>query len=624
MKEKLAIFKQRQIQFTIFSGILIIIGAFLAHHHQSTAIFCYLLAFIIGGYFQAIEGIQDICFNRHLNVDVLMMIAAIGASIIGHWLEGALLIFIFSLSGALEEFAINKSQTAITELLTMQPQTANRYTEGNIEEVTIQELQIGDHVLIRKGEAVPIDGKIIDGTSLFDESMISGEAIPAQKTIDDQIYAGTINTAQPCIIVVTKRSDETIFSNIVRLVEEAKQQPTKTATFINKIEDYYVKAVLLLVPACMLFFYFGLGWTGEEAFYRGMVLLTVASPCALVASATPAVLASLSNGAKRGILFKSGPYIEQFSQLEAIVFDKTGTLTEGNPSVIDCATVLDHSVEFHTVIHAMEKTSTHPLAKAIVQYTADKQLSTDLSLENFDEQIGYGLTATHQGSTWKIGKLEWMDQPLTADHPLYAQIRQHQKKGNTLLLVQKEHEIIGYYALFDTLKSDSKEIIRYFHQQGIHTIMMTGDSKQNAQIISQELQLKEYYADCLPEDKAELILKLKKQYSFVTMVGDGINDAPALANATLGIAIGQGTAIAIEVSDVVLMKNKLSLLQYGHQLSQKMKRIITQNIFFSLSVICLLIAANVLQLITLPLGVIGHEGSTILVILNGLRLLKKL
>lgn len=619
------ILEQKQIRYTITCGTLIILGLAASFHGLNpVSVICYLVAFLIGGFHSAVEGIQETFQEQHLNVDLLMVLAAIGASIIGYWLEGALLIFIFSLSGALEEYAMAKSQKSMTELLNLQPKTATRIRDGHYETVDVEDLVINDVIFIKKGEAVPMDAILTDGESLFDESMINGEPLPANKKVGEEIFAGSINLHQSCTATVHKNADETVMASIIRLVEEAQEQETKTSSFLNKIEDQYVKFVLVFVPLAIAFFYFGFQWSWQESFYRGMILLTVMSPCALVASASPAILASLSNAAKQGILLKGGESLEQLSSIQSIVLDKTGTLTKGKPTVQHAVIVNENEEEVHAMMYEMEIRSTHPLGKSITTYTQAYKNSDSITFDSFEEVIGNGLVATAQGSTWKIGKLSWIDAEWKQHTSLATEIEKHLEQGEIVLAIEKNNQLIGFYAISDEIKESSQSVLHYFNDENIQTIMMTGDAEATAAAVAKQLEISDYQANCLPEDKAAYVKNLSEKGVSVAMVGDGINDAPALANATVGIAIGEGTALAIEASDIVLLKNNLLLIKYGHELSKKMKRIILQNIVFSLSVITILILANVFQFINLPLGVIGHEGSTILVILNGLRLLKKI
>ncbi|ALV21730.1 heavy metal translocating P-type ATPase [Carnobacterium antarcticum] len=607
---------------TILSGLLIALGLFLSvKANYEAAALIYILSFMIGGFYQAKEGLKNTVENKQLNVDILMILAAIGASIIGFWMEGALLIFIFSLSGSLEVYATNKSTKAITDLINLTPETAHLvHKDGSITEVPTASLSIGDQLMIPKGANIPIDGVLLTKNGLIDESAISGEAIPIEKTDGDELIGGTINLSEAIMMQVTKDSSDTLFAKVLRMVDEAQSTPSKTATMIEAIENKYVLIVLIFVPVMIAIFYFVLQWDWNESFYRGMVLLTVASPCALVASAAPATLAAISNGARKGILFKGGSYLENFGQINAIAFDKTGTLTEGKPVVTDtCFKSGENEQTIMSICAALEKTSTHPIAKAIVQ-AFSKSSHTSLLIENINDHTGYGLTGTALGSEWRIGKKEYIVNE--ADSPFIRHADKIQKEGKTVIYVSRDGQVVAYFGLLDMPKKDAQSMVAYFKAHGIHTVMITGDNSATGETIGQMLGVDEVKANCLPHEKAELIMQLKKQYGTIAMVGDGINDAPALANASIGIAMGAGTDIAIDVADVVLMKDDLNQLPASFRLSNQLKKITLQNIIFAITVIVLLILSNLFQVITLPLGVIGHEGSTLLVILNGLRLLR--
>lgn len=580
----------------------------------------FILAILFGGFKQTKEGIIDTIENKHLNVDLLMALAAIGACIIGNWFEGAMLTFIFCLSGALEEYATNKSKKEISNLINLQPETALKIMpNGQTKELPVNELEINDQLLVPKGAGVPIDGRMLEGNSSIDEAAVSGESIPVEKQSGDELFGGTINLGESFTMQVTKDSEDTLFAKIIRLVNEAQNTPSQTASFINRIENVYVKAVLVIIPLMILIPYLFLGWTWDESFYRGMVLLVVASPCALVASATPATLAAISNGARNGVLFKGGVYLENLAELRAIAFDKTGTLTEGRPTVTD-AVFLTENKEGLDILLSMEQKSTHPLAQAIMSYFKDDSvpLVDDITVKNI---VGFGMESFIAGTTWRIGKQSFAETAPFSDE-MIQQIEALHDEGKTVIYLFKDNQLAAYFGLLDLPKPEAERVLAYFSENDIHTTMITGDHLKTAEAVGKSLPINEIHANCLPEDKTRLIKEQKEAYGINGMVGDGINDAPALANAAIGVAMGEGTDVAMDVADVVLMKNDLEKLQMSHLLSKKLKRIVTQNITFSAVVILLLILSNLFQVINLPLGVIGHEGSTILVILNGLRLLR--
>ena len=620
------LFKNKAMIATTISGILIILGIVLQWQNLDTAAaIIFVLSFIIGGFKQAKEGFIDTFENKHLNVDILMVLAAVGASLIGYWMEGALLIFIFSLSGSLEEYATEKSTQAITALMNIVPEIAKRINpDGSIEDVAVKDLKVGDTLLVPKGASIPIDGTIASGQGLIDEAAISGESVPVEKTVGDDIFGSTINLSEALTMTVSKESKDTLFAKIIRMVEEAQKTPSKTASFINRIENTYVKIVLIFVPVMIAVFYFLLDWGWNESFYRGMVLLTVASPCALVASATPAVLSAISNAAKRGILFKGGIAIENFSAMDCIAFDKTGTLTEGKPVVTE-ASYLTGTDEKHimSVVYALEHSSTHPIASALVQHLDTKEYEKS-QMDSIQDLTGFGLAGEAFGSYWKIGKKTFVVTDELNEPPFVKEAFALQNEGKTVIYVSQDDKVVAYYALLDTPKSEAKDMIAFFKANGVHTIMITGDNEATGQTIGKQLGVDEIRANCLPEDKTTILKDLQAKYKLVGMVGDGVNDAPALANADIGIAMGEGTDIAMETADVVLMKSELDKLEYSYGLSKKLKKITMQNIIFSITVILILILSNLFQLINLPLGVVGHEGSTILVIMNSLRLLAKI
>ncbi|MBO8177934.1 MAG: cadmium-translocating P-type ATPase [Bacillus sp. (in: Bacteria)] len=607
----------------IVSGILIFFGWLYSKPEMTgISITFYILAYIIGGFAKAKEGIEETIENKELNVEMLMVLAAIGAAIIGYWTEGAMLIFIFAMSGALETYTSNKSHKEISALMELQPEEALRITDGKEEKVHVSKLTVGDLILVKPGERVPADGIIIKGETTIDESAITGESMPVQKEMDSEVFAGTVNINGSITIQVTKPSSETLFQKIIQLVQSAQSEKSPSQLFIEKFEGQYVKIVLLVVFVMMFLPHYLLGWSWTDTFYRAMILLVVASPCALVASIMPATLSAISNGARHGILFKGGVHLENLSHIRAIAFDKTGTLTKGKPMVTDVI-VRDDLNEEETMqtIASIENHSNHPLAQAIVQYVKKKGIATFIEPEQVKDVSGWGIESTINGVHWKVGKAEFVGNEQAY---AFADGRMHQlaAEGKSIVFAADDKGIAALIALKDVVRDDTIQAIQALKEHGIYTIMLTGDSETTAKAIAAESKVDDYLAECLPETKVEYVKKLKKKYGTVAMVGDGINDAPALAAANVGIAMGEGTDVALETADVVLMKNDLPRIAEAIRLSKRMNRIVKQNIVFSITVIMLLIASNFLQLIDLPFGVIGHEGSTILVILNSLRLLK--
>ncbi|MBM4764537.1 heavy metal translocating P-type ATPase [Bacillus sp. B15-48] len=606
----------------LFSGVLIALGWFLMNNERATAaVIVYITAYIIGGFAKAKEGIEDTIAKKELNVEILMILAAIGAAIIGYWAEGAILIFIFALSGALETYTMNKSHKEISALMDLQPEEALRVTKGIEEIVPVSQLMVGDLILIKPGERVPADGKIIEGQTNLDEAAITGESIPVSKSLNDEIFAGTVNLRGSITVEITKPTSETLFQKIINLVQTAQSEKSPSQQFIERFEGKYVKTVLIIVALMMVIPHYALGWTWTETFYRAMILLVVASPCALVASIMPATLSAISNGARHGILFKGGIHLENLGNLKAIAFDKTGTLTKGKPEVTDVHVREDlNRDDLLSHVASIEKYSNHPLASAIVRFVSPDGKGL-IKPENMEDIAGFGVQASINDIEWKVGKADFVGREAAGKFQNGIALRLAEQ-GKTVVFAKDEKGIAAVLALKDIVREETIKAINELKAQGIHTIMLTGDSDKTAKAIAAESSIDTYYAECLPETKVDEMKKLKEQFGTVAMVGDGINDAPALATASVGFAMGEGTDVALETADVVLMKNDLPRIAEAVKLSRKMNRIIKQNVVFSISVIMVLIASNFMQVLDLPLGVLGHEGSTILVILNGLRLLK--
>ncbi|MCD2138547.1 heavy metal translocating P-type ATPase [Salinicoccus halitifaciens] len=611
----------RELTNTVFSGILIVLGLiFTWNNMEAAASLIFIFAFLIGGYYSAKSGLIELLRDKHLNVDVLMILAAVGASLIGYWMEAALLIFIFSLAGSLEAMARERSRNAISELMNLTPEEARRYNaDGGIDVVPTKELKIGDILQVPRGATIPIDGTLAADFGVINEASVTGESVPVEKTRGAEVIGGTINEGELIDIEVSVEDEDTLFSKIVRLVDEAQSKPSRTAGFIEGIEDTYVKAVLLGVPLFILAVYIFLGWSMEESFYRGMVLLTVASPCALVASAAPATLSAISRAAKKGMVFKGGQAIDNVNQLKAIIFDKTGTLTVGKPEVVDAAYVNEDVRDMvDEVVKAAEFGSTHPIANAILRYLEE---TPKIEVDDIADITGKGFAVTHNGDVWKIGKRTYATENAGLSAAISHKTEMLEEQGNTVIFVSRNEEVLAYYSLEDRLKPESRMAIERLNNMGVQTIMVSGDNQRTAEYIAAKVGIKEVHANHMPDEKTERLEELREKYGTVGMVGDGINDAPALALADVGFAMGSGTDIAMEMADVVLVQDDLKQIPFALGLSRKMKNIIVFNIVFALSVVLLLIFANILQVINLPIGVLGHEGSTILVILNGLRLL---
>lgn len=601
---------------SLISGLFIGLG-FLFSQYETIL---FVTAFVVGGYAKAKEGITDLLFNKKLSVEILMILAATGSAIIGFWAEGAILIFIFALSGALETYSKNKSVQELSSLMELQPNEATLLTASGEKIVPVTSLKVNDTIFVKPGERVPADGNISEGRSSVDEAAITGESVPITKQLGDEVFAGTVNINGTLTITVTKAQQDTLFQRIITLVQQAQDEKSPTQQFIERFEGTYVKIVLIVVFFMLFIPHYAFGWTWQETWYRAMVLLVVASPCALVASITPATLSSLATAAKKGILVKGGNFFESLASLNSIAFDKTGTLTKGKHEVTDLLSRANLSEEHLLQAAAsIENHSTHPLAVAIVRYSETKNIEL-LPATQFADFAGKGVEAVVNGKKWRLGKRDFVASDTDTSFG-ENEASLFESEGKSVIFIGDEQGIAGLITVKDTIRDEANRAIKHLKENGIHTIMITGDGEGAAHAISKEAGLDHYLANTLPEDKLVEINKLKAKYDHVAMIGDGINDAPALATANIGIAMGGGSDIALETADVVLTKNNLMRIPEAINISKKMNRIVKQNIFFSIAVILVLIATNFMQIIDLPLGVIGHEGSTLLVILNGLRML---
>jgi len=623
-REKSHVFKRAnwhehiELIMALVSGVLIVLAYVSETQGSAPWLFIglYLTAYAVGGYAKAKEGITDTWETRSLNVELLMILAAIGAASIGYWMEGAILIFIFALSGALETYTMNKNERALESLMELQPERATRVLDnGELEVVHIDDLVVGDQIYVRPGKRIPVDGRILKGDASIEEAAITGESIPVDRHVGDDVFGSSVNLNGVLTIEVTKLATEPLFQKIIQMVQQAQEEKSPSAQFIDRYEGRYVQIVLASVTAIILLGPLLTSWSLETSIYRGMILLVVASPCALVAAITPAALAAIASSAKHGILFKGGAHVENLGRLKAIAFDKTGTLTIGKPLVTNELIATDQTqAGVYRIISLIEEHSTHPLAEALVAYTG----TFEGTMTNFKDVTGSGIEATIDGVTYRVGKQAFANR---SDHFYPSEINQLKQAGHTLVFVSDESRTLGAFALRDTLRPEAKLAIQRLNDLGITTVMITGDNEATARAIANEAGLSRYIAECLPAEKVDHVKALQAEFGKVGMIGDGINDAPALATSDVGIAMGEGTDAALETADVVLMKNDLVRLSAAIAQSRKLNRIVLQNVVFALAVILILIATNIFELLVMPFAVVGHEGSTILVILNGLRLL---
>ncbi|RIK32199.1 MAG: cadmium-translocating P-type ATPase [Chloroflexi bacterium] len=609
----------------------------------------FLVSYLTGGYVgtrTALEALRE----KRLDVNVLMIVAAIGAASIGYWAEGAMLLFLFSLSNTLQAFAMERSRNAIRALMKLRPNEAlRRAADGTEKIVPIEALQIGDMILVKPGERIAMDGRIEHGASAIDQSAITGESMPVERAPGDDVFAGSVNGQGALEIRVTRLAQDTTLARVIELVEQAQGRKAQTQRFLDEFEPKYAFGVIAFSLLTLVVSYFVMNMSWDASFYRAMTLLVVASPCALVISTPASILSAIANAARNGILFKGGSYLEQAASIQSIALDKTGTLTLGKPRVTDVVVAAkalgekwfdaaffeqlnpsgpstpERCTADELVLWAasVEKRSEHPLGDAIVAEAQQR----NLTLAQVDDLValsGLGVTGTVDGALIQIGNKRMMEAANQVwPEPLRRRARDLESEGKTVIGISRNNHPIGFIAVADTLRPQARQALDTLRARGIHRIiMLTGDTRRVAESIARQVGIDEFYADLLPQDKVTLVERFAKQNA-TAMVGDGVNDAPALAVSHLGVAMGAiGSDVALETADVVLMRDDLMRLPYLIDLARRARRIVWQNIAFSLTVIVVLILSVFAITLPLPLGVVGHEGSTLLVVLNGLRLLR--
>ncbi|NPA93434.1 MAG: cadmium-translocating P-type ATPase [Chloroflexi bacterium] len=587
----------------------------------------YVVAYVAGGYFGFVEGVKLLITEREIDVDLLMILAALGAALVGQPTDGAILLFLFSLSNTLQSYALGRTRQAIEKLMDLRPPEATVKTEEGWKTVPVEELRLGDIVMVRPGERFPIDGEVVEGTTEVDQSPITGESVPVFKQPGDPVFAGTVNTTGTVEIRVTHLAQESTLAKIVQMVEEAQDAKAKTQRMLEEFEGKYAKFVLLATVVLIVVPTFFLHQPFSKAFYRAMTWLVVASPCALVISTPATILSAIANGARHGVLFKGGAHLERTATLKVIAFDKTGTLTVGEPQLqgVYPAEGLDEDT-FLRWVAALEARSEHPIARAIVHAAEARGLDIPTATE-FRAIVGQGVEGVVEGTAiWVGNERMFSERSVRMPKELTARILALESEGQTVITAYRpaDRAWLGLLTVADTLRPEAPEIVKQLHDLGIEkVVMLTGDNQQVAASIASQVGVDEFYAELLPKDKVRVLERLQKQYGPTAMVGDGVNDAPALALADVGIAMGgAGTDVALETADVVLMADDLNHLPYAIGLAREARKVVWQNITFAMAVIVLLVASAFGAGLTLPWGVVGHEGSTVIVVLNGLRLLR--
>ncbi len=606
-------------------GFLVLLGwAALNVGWLSVGLLILPAAYVIGGYDSAREGLTTLFAERELDVDLLMIVAALGAAGLGLWrreyyliVDGAVLILIFAISGALEGYAMQRTDRSIRSLMSLTSDTARLHNKQE-QLILIRELQVGDRLLVKPGELIPTDALIVEGNSLINQAAITGESLPVEKTTGDEVFAGTLNGTGALVLKVHQPPESSLIQRVIRLVEQAQTETPPSQQFIERFERGYAKVIVLTGMLLAILPPFLWNWTWETTIYRALIFLVVASPCALMAAIMPTLLSGIANGARQGILFKNGAQLEMLGKVRAIAFDKTGTLTTGNPSIVKIIAAPDYSeTQVLEVAAALEAYSEHAIAQAICTYSSSNLLAT-----NVQALPGQGILGSVQGESAIVGKASLMSQVPSHFSQLGDQL---ESEGNTVVWVAQSEQVLGLIALADTIRPEAMGAITHLRKLGIEQIiLLTGDNQRSAERVAQMLGIDQVYANLLPEDKLHLMQRLQRQYKTVAMVGDGINDAP-VAQASVGIAMGiVGSDVALEMADVVLIADRLEKIGSAIALGRRSQAIVKQNIIFALTFIILLLIANFAGEITLSLGVVGHEGSTVLVTLGDLRLLKNI
>lgn len=620
-------------------GLIFLILAFVTERWMGGGGFVawfYGGAYFFGGQYGLRSAIASL-WERTLDIDVLMVLAAIGAAAIGAPFEGALLLFLFSFSNVLQRHALERTQRAIESLLTLRPETALRKRDGVAQDVPIEDLAVGEIVIVRPGELIPVDGVVTEGTSHIDESSLTGESLPVSKHAGAEVFAGTLNQSGGLEIRVGRKSDDSTLARMVRLVAEAQAEKSGTQRFLEKAEQGYAAGVIGFTVLVLLIPWLAWGEDFVGAFYRAMTVMVVASPCALVISTPATVLSAIGGAARRGILIKGGSHLETASRIDIVCFDKTGTLTEGKPTVTNILTTTGmeslsgvelsrEAIDALRLCAGLEARSEHPLAAAVCG--AAKELGLELpEVVGFQSVPGKGAGAEVEGRHYVAGSQRWFEEQAAGGMPEFlARVAELQEGGRTCIWLGRrkgdEVAVLAVFALADTLRTGVRVVVEELHRLGVRkVVMLTGDNVAVARRIGAEAGIDEIHAGLLPVDKVEVIRQLKRE-GRVAMIGDGVNDAPALATAHLGVAMGAaGTDVAMETADVVLMGDQLENVPLLIGLARHAKVVLTQNLAFASGVIVLLVAGTLGFALPLPMGVIGHEGSTVLVCLNGLRLL---
>lgn len=630
--------------FAIASGICWVAGlvtSFLAGIPLWLPTSLYITGAFLGGVFTFSTAGKDL-MNGKFEIDFLMLFAAIGAAALGKWSEGALLLFLFSLGQALERYAMQRARKSISALSDLTPPIALLKKNGDLLEVAIEELKVGDIIVVKPNSKIAADGLVIKGLSPVNQAPITGESLPVDKSpgpgweqesnlnkipADHRVFTGSINGGSVLEIKVLKAAQDSTLARLITLVREAETQKSPTQHLADKFEKYYVPLILILVILLMLAFLV-LDEAFQDSFYRAMSVLIAASPCALAISTPSAVLAGIARAARQGVLIKGGRPLEDLGGLKAIAFDKTGTLTKGRPTLTQAIPFGDFSKEqLLRIAVAVEALSDHPLAKAIAEGGKAALGDTEIpKAENLQALTARGIRADYNGTTIHLGNRRLCTEITGKDIPddIHKEMTSLEAEGHTVMIVHQDKQYVGLIAAMDVERPEAAATLASLRKMGIkQLVMLTGDHQKVAEAIAKKIGITDPMGSLLPEDKVKAIEALRKQVDRVAMVGDGVNDAPAMAKSTVGIAMGAaGSDVALETADIALLADKLDNLPFAIGLSRKANQIIKQNLVISLGMVAILVPLTLMGIIAIGPAVVGHEGSTVLVVLNALRLLR--
>jgi Cd2+/Zn2+-exporting ATPase len=618
---------------SVLSGVLLLVGWLvgLAGAPVIVSTVVYIAAILIGGYYFGREAIEELIFEREIGIEMLMAVAAVVATVLGMPAEGATLVFLYSISEAAEGYTEQKTRSAIKALMNLAPKVALVRRDGAEREIPVEELEVGDVFIVKPGQSVATDGIILTGISSVNQAPVTGESVPVEKQPADTVFAGSINGEGALEVRATKTFADNTIARIIHLVEEAQENKGKSERFIERFGARYSPVVLLLgiliavVPPLFL----GADWATWIS--RATVFIVAAAPCALVISIPITLVASLGTGARNGVLIKGGVFIEELAKVKVVALDKTGTLTRGKPEVTDVVLFRQESdrpvksqQELLALAAGIERRSAHPLAEAIVRYAEEKRVQP-AELADFRSLTGAGASARLDGRAVYVGSPDLFHSTLgvSLEHA-WDDINRLQGEGKTVVVLGDAEGTWGLVAVRDNIRPNARLAIEAMHATGVEKVaMLTGDNNRTAQAIARELGIDEVYADLKPEDKVTKVRELAEHYGHVAMVGDGVNDAPALAESTVGVAMGAaGTDVAMETADVVLMADDLEKLAYALQLANRNQRVVNQNLVLSAIVIGALVVGALTGNFTLPTVVLAHEISEFVVIGSGLRMLR--